>query len=114
MFPSILFESNHLLAVNKPAGWITERSDYAPSVEAWAWEYLESKLKKPFLGIIHRLDRPVSGVLLLAKKKIALKQLNEQFRERKVRKTYVSIVDNQTTSTKSETLEHWLLKDSEK
>lgn len=106
----ILYESSHLLALHKPAGWTVERSPHHLSVESWALEYVREQVKKPFIGIIHRLDRPVSGVLLLAKKKIALKQLNEQFRLRKVRKTYLALVE-QVPPVKGEVIRHWLIKD---
>lgn len=108
----ILYESTHLLAVSKPAGWTVERSPHHFSVEEWAWARVSKEVRKPFIGIIHRLDRPVSGVLLIAKRKIALKQLNEQFRERKVRKTYLAIVENEPPA-QSEKIEHWLIKDQQ-
>jgi 23S rRNA pseudouridine1911/1915/1917 synthase len=109
--PAILFETPHLLAVNKPAGLLVERSlhGYA-SVEDWAAQYLGQAVRRPFVGIVHRLDRPVSGVLLLARKPSTLKQLNEQFRLRQVRKTYLAIVESAPPQAAGELL-HWLLKD---
>lgn len=107
---NIILENDHLLAINKPAGWTVEHAAHHSSIEDWAREHVANQSRKPFIGIIHRLDRPVSGVLLLAKKKIALKQLNEQFRERKVRKTYLAIVSGQPPAT-SDKIQHWLIKD---
>jgi 23S rRNA pseudouridine1911/1915/1917 synthase len=107
---TILYESPWLLAIDKPAGLSVEQSPHHPSVEAWAAAYLAAQTSKPFLGIIHRLDRPVSGVLLLAKKKAALKHLNEQFARREVQKTYLALVENALPAP-SGTLVHWLRKD---
>lgn len=108
----IILETTHLLAINKPAGWTVEHAPHHSSVEDWAVEHVAKQVKKPFIGIIHRLDRPVSGVLLLARKKIALKQLNEQFRERQVRKTYLAVVDGEPPA-KSDKIQHWLIKDQQ-
>ncbi len=80
-----------------------------PSVEEWAWHYLSQHSKKPFVGIVHRLDRPVSGVLLLAKKPMALKMLNRQFAERKVKKIYQAIVENHPLNASGK-WKHWLSK----
>lgn len=106
----ILHETSHFLALNKPAGIIVEKNRYESSVEDWAWDYLQKTQKKPYLGIIHRLDRVTSGVLLIAKKKSFLKELNEQFRLRKVQKTYWAIVENKPTLP-STNLVHFLEKD---
>lgn len=106
----ILLETTHFLAINKPSGIIVEKNPYEPSVEDWVWDYLQKTQKKPYLGIIHRLDRVTSGVLLLAKKKSFLKALNEQFRLKKVQKTYHAIVENKP-SPPSANLIHFLEKD---
>jgi 23S rRNA pseudouridine1911/1915/1917 synthase len=108
----ILLETNHFLALNKPSGIIVEKNPYEPSVEDWAWEYLQKTTKKPYLGIIHRLDRVTSGVLLLAKKKSFLKALNEQFRLRKVQKTYQAVVENKPELSAAN-LVHFLAKDQQ-
>ncbi len=83
----VLYESPWVLVVNKPAGLSVEKGKY-PSVEAWAEPYVAGQPGKNFVGIVHRLDRPVSGALVLAKRKQALKMLNAQFRERRVEKVY--------------------------
>lgn len=105
----ILTETSHYLAIDKPAGLIVERNPWEPSAESLVFEYLSEKRGSPFLGIVHRLDRVTSGVLLLAKKKSALKELNRQFAEKQVRKTYLAIVE-QAPSQAEGKLEHWLFK----
>lgn len=109
----ILAETRGWLAVNKPAGLITERSPFeSPTVESLVYDYLKahSRRERPYLGIVHRLDRVTSGVLLLAKKKSVLKALNEQFRERRIRKTYLALVEQAPPSKQGE-LRHFLYKD---
>lgn len=107
---SILYESKWVLAVNKPAGVVVEHARHYPSVEDWAVAYVGRQERKPYIGIVHRLDRPVSGVLLLAKRKAALKDLNAQFRERRVEKIYLATVENAPPKS-SDTITHWLQKD---
>lgn len=110
---TILAETPQWLAVNKPAGLVVERDRHGyPSVEEEALDYLRKQSKRePFVGIVHRLDRPVSGVLLLAKKKSALKDLNEQFRQRQVKKVYWAAVD-QRPPKDQDLLEGWIQKDA--
>jgi 23S rRNA pseudouridine1911/1915/1917 synthase len=111
--PAILLETPQLLVVHKPAGMAVERQLHGyPSVEDWAWQYLSAASKKPFVGIVHRLDRPVSGVLLLAKKRAALKDLNLQFAERRTEKIYRAIVQ-QAPQNAAGTLVHWLARNAE-
>ncbi len=108
---SILKETKHWLAINKRAGLITERSPYeSPTVEDLVWDYLLESKPKPYLGIVHRLDRVTSGVLLLAKKKSVLKLLNAQFSERIVQKTYLALVEKKPPQSQAR-LVHWLEKD---
>ena len=107
----ILKETPQYLVINKPVGLIVEKSPYeSPTIEEMALEYLQVSKPNAYLGIVHRLDRVTSGVLLLAKKKSALKNFNEQFRLRKVRKTYLALVENLPAKPKG-TLRHWLQKD---
>lgn len=91
----VLYENEWLLVVNKPAGIQVEASIHGyPSIESWARQYLSANSKKPSLvGIVHRLDRSVSGVLVLAKKKAALQQLNAQWAQRQVKKVYLALVE---------------------
>jgi 23S rRNA pseudouridine1911/1915/1917 synthase len=115
--PTILCEDGPLLAVNKPAGLLTQGVPGGlPTLEAWVKAYLKAKHHKPgnvYLGIPHRLDRPVSGVMVFAKNSKAAARLAEQFRERTVRKWYLGVtagLPNPTTGI----LTDWLLKDAER
>jgi len=107
----IIYEDNHLLAVNKPAG-IPSQGDPTgdkPLVE-YARDYIKEKYQKPgnvFCGLIHRIDRPVSGVVALAKTSKALARMNELFKERSIQKTYWAIVKNKPPK-QQDTLIHWL------
>ncbi|MFQ3592120.1 MAG: RluA family pseudouridine synthase [Gemmataceae bacterium] len=95
---SVLYEDNHCLAVNKPAGLLTQGvPDGIPTLESQAREYLKvtyHKAGKVYLGIPHRLDRPVSGVVLFARSSKAAARLAEQFRDRLVQKVYVGLVEH--------------------
>lgn len=111
----VLFEDNHLLAVNKPAG-IGVQGDSSGDEHLLdiAAKYIKNKFNKPgeaFIGLIHRLDRPVSGVVLLARTSKALIRMNEQFREKQTVKTYHAISEG-TLPDNSGTLIHYLGKDS--
>lgn len=92
----VLYEDNHLLVVNKPAGLLSQQDATGdPSVLELARDYLRQRHGKPgniFLGLVHRLDRPVSGVLVLARTSKAAQRLAEQMRERLVEKTYLAVV----------------------
>ncbi len=93
----VLYEDNHCLAVAKPGGLLTQGvPEGPPTLEAQAREYLKVKYHKTgrvYLGIPHRLDRPVSGVVLFARSTKAAQRLAEQFRERKVAKCYLALVE---------------------
>ncbi|MFD3000051.1 RluA family pseudouridine synthase [Pontibacter toksunensis] len=113
----VLFEDNHVLAVNKPAGLLVHGDETGDTTLAdLAKEYIREKYNKPgnvFIGVVHRLDRPVSGVILLAKTSKALARLNELFRSKKTKKTYWAVVHNRPAQEEG-TLVHWLVKDSSK
>lgn len=110
----ILYEDNHCLVVTKPPRVLTAGDDTGDvSLLDLARDYLKRKYAKPgnvFLGLVHRLDRPVSGVVLFARTSKAAARLAEQFRERHVQKTYQAIVSGQVPAPEAE-LVHWLLKD---
>src|SRR5688572_10977719 len=93
----VLYEDNHLLAVNKPAMLPTMGvADDRDSLLAVAKEYVRRKYNKPgnvYLGIVSRLDAPVTGVVLLARTSKAAGRLSAQFRERDVDKRYWAIVE---------------------
>lgn len=110
---SVLYEDNHLLAVNKPAGMLVQgdRTGDTPLVDH-AKAYLKEKYHKPgavFLGVIHRIDRPVSGVVVLARTTKALERMTRLFRERKVHKKYLAVVDGKPDPPEGR-LVHWLKK----
>lgn len=109
----ILYEDNHCLALNKPAGWPTTHFDGSEeTVDRLAKAYLKEKHNKPgnvFLGVVHRLDKPTSGVLLFARTSKAASRLSEQFREGGVEKTYWAVVEN-CRFADAGTLEDWLKK----
>lgn len=109
----ILSETPQWIAVNKPAGLLVEHSQWGyPSVEDEVMAHVSTQTRKPFVGIVHRLDRAVSGALLLAKKKQALKDLNEQFRLHTVKKQYWALVEN-VPEQSAATLSGWLWKDQQ-
>jgi 23S rRNA pseudouridine1911/1915/1917 synthase len=91
----ILFEDHHLLALNKPAGLLTQAPVGVPSLEAEAKAYIKEAYQKPagvYLGIPHRLDRPVSGVVLFCRNTKAASRVAEQFQQHRVQKIYWAIV----------------------
>jgi 23S rRNA pseudouridine1911/1915/1917 synthase len=97
MEPEVLFEDNHCLAVAKPAALLTQGVPAGlPTLETWAKDYLRRKYGKPgnvYLGVPHRLDRPVSGVVLFARNSKAAARLAEQFQRHHVEKVYWAVVD---------------------
>lgn len=113
----VLYEDNHVLVVNKPAGVLVhgDETGDTPLAEL-AKEYVKQKYNKPgnvFMGVVHRLDRPVSGVVVLAKTSKALARLNELFRSKKTRKTYWAVVQHRPQQEQA-TLVHWLIKNNSK
>ena len=91
----ILYEDNHLIAVNKKAGEIVQgdKTGDEPLSEK-VKKLLKIKYKKPgnvFLGTIHRIDRPTSGIIIFAKTSKALSRMNEKFRENEIHKTYLAL-----------------------
>lgn len=97
----ILAENNDYVVVNKAAGLISEKSLYENlTVENQVLEYLSKTKKDPYVGVVHRLDRVTSGVLMFAKKKSVLVAFNELFSSRKVQKTYLAIVSTKPPKTK--------------
>lgn len=107
---NIIAETAHWIAISKEAGLVVEQLHDFDSVEGQVRRYLAAASKRePFVGVVHRLDRPVSGLVLLAKKRGALKQLNAQFAERRVSKTYWAVVSPGPTQA-LDTLEHYVAK----
>jgi 23S rRNA pseudouridine1911/1915/1917 synthase len=110
----VLYEDNHLLAVNKPAQLATMGvADDRPSLLALAKEYVGQKYHKPgnvYLGVVSRLDAPVTGVVLFARTSKAASRLTEQFRSRSVEKIYWALVEGRVDPPSAE-LQHYLRKD---
>ncbi|MGI9457985.1 MAG: RluA family pseudouridine synthase [Aeoliella sp.] len=110
----VLYEDNHLLVVNKPAGLPTMGvADDRPSLLALAREYVKQKYDKPgnvYLGVVSRLDAPVTGVLVIARTSKSAGRLNEAFRSRAVEKIYLALGEGQIEPPDG-CLEHHLRKD---
>jgi 23S rRNA pseudouridine1911/1915/1917 synthase len=110
----ILFEDNHCLAIDKPSGAVSAHFQGKENTcDQQARRYLKEKYQKPgnvFLGVVHRLDKPVSGVLLFARTSKSAARLCEQFRQGTVEKTYLAIVEGEVSSLAG-SLEDWLKKD---
>ncbi|MCE9592857.1 MAG: RluA family pseudouridine synthase [Planctomycetes bacterium] len=110
----VLFSDNHLLAVAKPAGVPTVADDSGDeSLQELAKEFVRREKAKPgnvFLGVVHRLDRPVSGLVLFARTSKAAERLSEAFRERRVVKRYLALAERMPNRREGE-LEQWLIKD---
>ncbi len=109
----VLYEDNHLIIVNKASGEIvqgdkTGDSPLSETIKQW----LKEKYNKPgnvFCGVTHRLDRPVTGIVVFAKTSKALSRLNEMFKNKEVKKTYWAIVKNKPKSDEAE-LQNYLVR----
>jgi 23S rRNA pseudouridine1911/1915/1917 synthase len=112
--PEILYEDNHCLAIVKPAGSVSAHfQGKTETLDRIVKRYLKEKYAKPgnvFLGVVHRLDKPVSGVLLFARTSKAAARLARQFREGTVEKVYWAVVEGSISRTAG-SLEDWLRKD---
>jgi 23S rRNA pseudouridine1911/1915/1917 synthase len=113
----VLFEDNHLIAVAKQPGQTVQPEPGKPtSLEDEVKAYIKQKYNKPgdvFLGVIHRLDMPVSGIVLFARTSKALARMNEQFKNRKIDKIYEAKVEGKPLHAK-DTLTHFLVRDEKK
>jgi len=110
----IIYEDNHLIAVNKKAGWLVQgdKTGDVSLVEALKI-YVKVTYNKPgevFLGSIHRLDRPVTGLVIFARTSKALERMNLLFSSRDIVKNYLALVEGRTVANEGK-LEHYLLKD---
>jgi len=107
----ILYEDNHLIAVNKLAGELSQGDETGdPPLGEMVKQYIKKKYAKPgdvFLGIVHRLDRPVSGVMLFARTSKALIRLTSMLREKRIEKTYWAVVKSKPPQLSGE-LVHYL------
>ena len=109
----VLFEDNHMVIVNKRAGDITQGDKTGDKpLSDIVKEYIKDKYNKPgnvYLGVVHRLDRPTSGIIIFARTSKALERLNKMLREKTIRKTYWAVVKNQPKKA-SDTLINFLKK----
>lgn len=113
----VLYEDNHLIAINKKAGQIVQVDKTGDiSLEMMVAEYIATRYHKPgkaFIGVIHRLDRPVSGVVLFARNSKALSRMNEAFQEKSIRKIYRAVVFG-CPSPQKQTLKNYIVRNPEK
>ncbi|MCH1437126.1 MAG: RluA family pseudouridine synthase [Flavobacteriales bacterium] len=113
----VLYEDNHLIVINKQSGDIVQGDKTGDKpLPDFVKDYLREKYNKPgnvFCGVIHRLDRPVSGIVLFAKTSKALSRMNQLFRDKEIQKTYWALVENKPIKT-SDRLENYLLKNQQK
>lgn len=114
---TVVYEDNHIIVVNKTASEIVQgdKTGDKPLSET-VKEYLKEKYGKPgnvFLGVTHRLDRPVSGLVIFAKTSKALARLNDMFRDGEVKKTYWAVVKDMPAEPEGE-LVHYLVRDEQK
>lgn len=117
--PEILWEDNHLIIVNKACGELVQGDKTGDeSLLGKIKDFIKIRDKKPgnvYLGLVHRLDRPTSGIVIFAKTSKALGRMNEMFKKREVDKTYWAITQPANTNEPEKgTLEHYLRKNSKK
>jgi 23S rRNA pseudouridine1911/1915/1917 synthase len=112
----ILFEDNHLIAVNKPHGQLVQ-ADVGGELSLLdeVKTFIKNRDQKPgnvFVGLLHRLDRPVGGVVLFAKTSKAASRLSNQFRQHTINKVYWAVVEGRPASSEGEVVQ-WLVKDKD-
>lgn len=101
MEPKIIFQDSSFFVVNKPSGWITNEADTTtdqPVLQAWVKENFEYPLKgdrERRDGVVHRLDKETSGILIVAKNQAAFEKLQSEFKNRRVKKTYLALLHGQ-------------------
>ena len=110
----ILYEDNHLIAVNKHVGMLVQGDETGdPSLIDEVGKYIKEKYNKPgdaFTGLVHRIDRPVSGVVLVARTSKALARMNELLKNREIKREYWALVKKQPPKLKDR-ITHYLRKD---
>lgn len=113
----ILYEDNHLIIINKKPGQLVQSDkDKTPALEDFIKEFIKQRDKKAgnvFLGVVHRIDRPVSGIVLFAKTSKALERLNRMQQERSILKKYWAITANIPSETRGQ-LQHYLIRNEAK
>jgi 23S rRNA pseudouridine1911/1915/1917 synthase len=112
---TVIYEDNHLLIVNKEAGVLVQGDQTGDkTLPDYAKDWLREKYNKPgniFCGVVHRLDRPVSGAVILAKTSKALERMNQKFREKDIHKVYWAVVKKKPRNAQGKFI-HWLVKDT--
>jgi len=107
----VIYEDNHLLALYKPSGLLVQADQTKDiSLLELAKQWIKARYNKPgrvFLGMVHRLDRPVAGVVLFCRTSKAAARISDQFREKTVKKRYLAVVEG-VMKQSSGTLEHYL------
>lgn len=115
--PLVIYEDNHLLVLEKPAGWLVQADHTGDhTLTEWGTDYIRKKYKKPgnvFCQPCHRLDRPVGGLVAFARTSKALERMHKLFREQEIEKTYLAIVEGAPEFAENQ-LVHWLKKDGTK
>lgn len=113
----VLFEDNHLIVVNKSNNEPVQPDKSGDlSLDERVKEYVKKKYNKPgdvFLGVVHRIDRPVSGVVVFARTSKALARMNKLFKDKKVKKTYYAIIKGRPVK-KNDTLVHYIARNTKK
>ncbi len=109
----VIYEDNHLIIVNKKSGEIVQgdKTGDAPMSD-YLKQYIKDKYNKPgevFLGTVHRIDRPVTGIVIFARTSKALERMNKMFQDKGVQKTYLAIVKNKPPKEQDHLI-HYLLK----
>lgn len=115
--PKVLYEDNHLLVLDKPSGWLVQSDESGDAtLTDWGREYIQKKYNKPgdaYLHPVHRIDRPVSGIVIFGRTSKGLERMNKLFREDQIKKTYLAVVKDKPEELEA-TLVHHLEKDEEK
>ena len=113
----VVYEDNHIIIVNKQSGEIVQGDKTGDRpLSDMVKQYIKEKYAKPgevFLGVVHRLDRPVSGLVVFARTSKALTRLNDMFRKGEVHKTYWAIVEGTVTTQHTTLLTHWLTRNEQ-
>lgn len=113
----VLFEDNHLIAINKLPGTLVQGDETGDKpLSETVKQYIKEKYHKPgavFLGVVHRLDRPVSGVVVFARTSKALTRMNALFQKRETQKMYWALVQSKPLQPEGNLI-HWLVKDEKK
>lgn len=112
----VLYEDNHIIIVQKEPGIPTQADETGDlSLFEMVQQYIKIKYEKPgdvYLGMVHRVDRPVSGLVMFARTSKAASRLSEMFRERQIEKTYLAIVEHNPPKME-DTLKHYIWKDKD-